>query len=36
MEYGVPIGTDNKSNWVEIKDRVKNFIKDFGKSPSQV
>jgi hypothetical protein len=36
MEYGVPIGADNKANWVEIKDRVKNIIKDFIKSPSQV
>jgi len=26
-DYGVPIGTDNKSNWSELKDRVKLQIK---------
>ncbi len=35
-EYGVPIGTDNKSNWAQLKDRVKSQIKDFNKTPSQV
>ena len=35
-EYGVPIGADNKSNWAELKDKVKQQIKDFNKTPSQV
>jgi len=35
-EYGVPIGIDNKSNWAELKDKVKIQIKDFNKTPSQV
>lgn len=35
-EYGVPIGADNKSNWAELKDKVKLQIKDFNKTPSQV
>jgi hypothetical protein len=35
-EYGVPIGSDNKSNWTELKDRVKAQVKDFNKTPSQV
>lgn len=35
-EYGVPIGTDNKSNWAELRERVKNHVKEFSKTPSQV
>lgn len=36
LEQGVPIGSDHKSNWVDVKDRVKNLVKDFNKTPSQV
>ena len=27
---------DNRSNWPELKERVKHHIKDFSKSPAQV
>ena len=32
----MPIGQDNKSNWAELKDKVKFQIKDFNKTPAQV
>jgi hypothetical protein len=32
----VPIGQDNKSNWGELKDKMKAYIKDFNKTPAQV
>lgn len=36
VEYGVPVGNDFKSHWGELKDKVKNNIKDFSKTPAQV
>ena len=35
-EYGVAIGQDAKSNWSELRDKVKVQIKEFTKTPSQV
>jgi hypothetical protein len=35
-EYGVPLGQDGKANWSELKDKMKNNIKEFSKTPSQV
>ena len=36
VEFGVPVGNDNKSNWSELKDKVRVQIKDFNKTPAQV
>lgn len=36
VEFGVPVGNDNKSNWPELKDKVRVQIKDFNKTPAQV
>jgi hypothetical protein len=30
------VGSDNKSNWTELKDKLKTVLKDFAKSPSQI
>ena len=35
-EFGVSIGQDAKSNWSELRDKVKVQIKEFTKTPSQV
>lgn len=35
-EFGVSIGSDCKSNWGELKDKLKVLIKDFNKTPSQI
>lgn len=35
-EFGVSIGSDCKSNWGELKDKLKVQVKDFNKTPSQI
>jgi hypothetical protein len=35
-DFGVPLTADGRSNWVEIRERMKGLVKDFTKNIGQI
>jgi hypothetical protein len=35
-DFGIPLTADGRSNWMEIRERMKSLVKDFTKNIGQI
>jgi hypothetical protein len=35
-DFGIPLTADGRSNWTDIRDRMKGLVKDFTKNIGQI